>query len=105
MIPALADYLRQFPDVNVDLSLNDRVIDLIDEGFEVAIRVGHLKDSQLIARALHPYKSVLCASPEYLRRRGGRRPREDLHEHDCLGFSFREYVAAGGWCKPRKIRP
>lgn len=88
LIPALADYLRQFPDVNVDLSLNDRVIDLIDEGFEVAIRVGHLKDSQLIARALHPYNSVLCASPEYLRRRGRPKTPEDLHEHDCLGFSF-----------------
>ena len=88
LIPALADYLRQYPDVNVDLSLNDRVIDLVDEGFEVAIRVGHLKDSQLIARPLHPYASTLCASPEYLRRRGRPKTPQDLREHDCLGFSF-----------------
>jgi DNA-binding transcriptional LysR family regulator len=88
LVPALADYLELCPDVTVDLSLNDRVVDLVDEGFEVAIRVGHLADSQLVARALHPYKSMLCASPEYLRRRGRPKSPQDLHAHDCLGFSF-----------------
>jgi DNA-binding transcriptional LysR family regulator len=88
LIPALADFLGQYPDVNVDLSVNDRVVDLVDEGFEVAIRVGHLKDSQLIARSLNPYESLLCASPDYLRRRGRPKTPQDLREHDCLGFSF-----------------
>jgi DNA-binding transcriptional LysR family regulator len=88
LVPALADYLQQCPDVNIDLSLNDRVVDLVDEGFEVAIRVGHLADSQLVARTLQPYRSILCASPDYLRRRGRPKTPQDLHEHDCLGFSF-----------------
>lgn len=88
LAPALAEYMRQYPDVNVDLSLNDRVVDLIDEGFEASIRVGHLADSQLVARRLQPYKSMLCASPEYIRLRGRPKTPQDLRAHDCLGFSF-----------------
>lgn len=88
LVPALADLLRLHPDVNVDLTLNDRVADLVDEGFEAAIRVGHLADSQLIARPLHPYRSMLCASPDYIRRRGQPKAPQDLLAHDCLGFSI-----------------
>ena len=88
LAPALADFLRLYPDVNVDLALNDRVVDLVDEGYEAAIRVGHLPDSQLVARSLQPYRSMLCASPDYLRRRGRPKAPADLASHDCLGFSF-----------------
>ena len=88
LAPALADFLRLYPDVNVDLALNDRVVDLVDEGYEAAIRVGHLPDSQLVARSLQPYRSMLCASPDYLRRRGRPKTPADLANHDCLGFSF-----------------
>jgi DNA-binding transcriptional LysR family regulator len=88
LAPALADFLRTHPEVNVDLVLNDRVVDLVDEGFEAAIRVGHLPDSQLVARPLQPYRSMLCASPDYLRRRGRPKTPGDLAAHDCLGFSF-----------------
>jgi DNA-binding transcriptional LysR family regulator len=88
LVPALAELLRAYPDVNVDLQLNDRVVDLIDEGFEAALRVGHLKDTQLVARPLDPYRSMLCASPDYVRRRGRPRTPQDLLAHDCLGFSF-----------------
>jgi DNA-binding transcriptional LysR family regulator len=88
LAPALADFLRTYPDVNVDLALNDRVVDLVDEGFEAAIRVGRLPDSQLVARSLHPYRSMLCASSDYLRRRGRPKTPADLAAHDCLGFSF-----------------
>ena len=84
---ALAEFLRLYPDVNVDLALNDRVVDIVDEGFDAAIRVGHLPDSQLVARALQPYRSLLCASPDYLRRRGRPKTPGDLPAHDCLGFS------------------
>jgi DNA-binding transcriptional LysR family regulator len=93
VVPALADYLRLYPDVNIDLSLNDRVVDLIEEGFEAAIRIGHLADSQLVARPLHPYRGMLCASPEYIKRRGRPKTPQDLEAHDCLGFSF----AGGRW--------
>lgn len=95
LAPALADFLKRYPEVNVDLSLNDRIADLIDEGFEAAIRVGHLADSQLIARPLHPYRSMLCASPEYIRRRGRPKTPQDLLEHDCMGFSIAG--ARGHW--------
>jgi DNA-binding transcriptional LysR family regulator len=88
LAPALADFLRLYPDVNVDLTLNDRVADLVDEGFEAALRVGHLADSQLVSRPLHPYRSMLCASPDYIRRRGRPKTPQDLLAHDCLGFSF-----------------
>jgi DNA-binding transcriptional LysR family regulator len=95
LAPALADLLRLYPDVNVDLTLNDRVADLIDEGFEAAIRVGHLSDSQLVSRPLHPYRSMLCASLDYIRRRGRPKTPQDLLAHDCLGFSFAG--ARGRW--------
>jgi DNA-binding transcriptional LysR family regulator len=88
LAPALADFLRLYAEVNVDLTLNDRVADLIDEGFEAAIRVGHLADSRLVARPLQPYRSMLCASPDYIRRRGRPKVPQDLRSHDCLGFSF-----------------
>ena len=87
LAPALVKFLRTYPEVDVDLSLNDRVVDLVDEGFEAAIRIGTLGDSRLIARRLRPYGSLLCAAPDYLRRRGLPRRPEDLAEHDCLGFA------------------
>lgn len=80
--------------MNVELILSDRVIDLVEEGVEAAIRIGRLADSQLIARPLRPYRSVLCASPEYLRRRGRPTSPQDLAAHDCIDFSF---GARGRW--------
>jgi DNA-binding transcriptional LysR family regulator len=85
---ALPEFLRLYPDVNIDLSLSDRVADLVDEGFEVAIRIGNLADSRLVARRLQPYRSLLCASPDYIRRRGQPKTPQDLAAHDCLGFSY-----------------
>jgi len=87
LAPALAEFLSLYPDVNADLALIDRVADLVDEGFEAAIRIGNLADSRLVARRLQPYRSLLCASPEYIRRRGQPKSPPDLASHDCLGFS------------------
>lgn len=86
--PALADFLKLYPEVRVDLTLSDRVIDLVEEGFEVAIRIGRPVDSQFIARPLHPYSSVLCASPDYIRQHGQPKVPQDLLEHDCLGLTL-----------------
>jgi DNA-binding transcriptional LysR family regulator len=88
LAPAFAEFLRLYPEVNVDLSLSDRVADLIDEGFEAAIRIGNLGDSRLVARRLQPYRSLLCASPDYIRRQGQPKTPQDLAAHDCLGFSY-----------------
>lgn len=87
LAPALAEFLRLYPDVNVDLSLGDRIADLVEEGFEAAIRIGNLADSRLVARRLQPYRSMLCAAPAYLRRRGVPKSPQDLGTHDCLGFT------------------
>jgi len=87
LMPALADYLARYPDVSVDVVLNDRVADLVEEGFEVAIRIGALPDSALVARPLAPYRSMICASPEYLASRGTPRKPHELHNHECLAFA------------------
>ena len=68
LAPALVDFLRLHPEVRVELALNDRVVDLIDEEFDVAIRIGRLIDSTLMARPLAPYRMCVCASPSYLAR-------------------------------------
>jgi DNA-binding transcriptional LysR family regulator len=86
LAPAIARYLELYPDVEIVLAVNDRVVDLIDEGFEVAVRIGTLADSRLVARPLAPYRMVACASPDYLQRNGTPREPADLASHNCLGF-------------------
>ena len=87
LTPAIADYLELHPQVEVDLALNDRVVDLIEEGFELAIRIGALADSSLIAYRLAPYKMLVCAAPDYLERCGEPREPSELATRNCLGFA------------------
>ncbi len=88
LMPALAVYLQRYPEVSVDVALCDRVVDLVEERFEAAIRIGALPDSTaLIARPLAPYRLMICASPDYLARRGTPARPEELSEHECLAFS------------------
>ena len=61
LMPALAEYLDRYPEVSVDVALCDRVVDLVEEGFEAAIRIGQLPDSALVARSLAPYRLMICA--------------------------------------------
>jgi DNA-binding transcriptional LysR family regulator len=93
--PAIADYLAAHADVSVELVLNDRVVDLLEEGFDLAIRIGELPDSTLIARRLTDTRAVLCASPQYLQRHGEPRGLDDLAGHNCLVYSLSG--ARGGW--------
>jgi len=86
----LPNYLAMHPEVSVDMSLSNRYVDLIDEGIDVAFRVGELSDSGLIARALAPYRLRLCASPSYLANRPAITHPHDLAQHECLGFSHTE---------------
>lgn len=88
LIPGLANYLIQHPQVRVDLSLCDRTVDLVEEGFDAAIRIGALPNSGLVARSLAPYRMLACASPDYLARHGTPTRPEDLKEHHCLAFSY-----------------
>ncbi|WP_028534477.1 LysR family transcriptional regulator [Paludibacterium yongneupense] len=87
LTPFVTRYLARYPEVKLDLSLSDRFVDPVEEGFEILIRIGELEDSSLIARPLAPYKLLVCASPSYLAERGIPETPEDLSLHDCLAYS------------------
>lgn len=84
--PLMADYLAAYPDVSLELNLNDRMADLVEEGFDAAIRIGALEDSGMVARPLRPYAMVICASPAYLAKHGTPRTPDDLARHECVDF-------------------
>jgi DNA-binding transcriptional LysR family regulator len=84
--PVLPQYLKANPEVRVDLTLNNRVVDLLEEGYDLVIRTGALPDSGLIARAIAPYQLIACASPEYIEAHGMPEYPSDLASHSCLGF-------------------
>lgn len=84
--PILTDFLKRYPDVQVRLSMTTEVVDLVHSGIDLAIRVGHLSDSSLIARKISSSRSVLCASPEYLSSRGCPAHPRELSEHECVSF-------------------
>ncbi len=81
---AVADYLTEQPGVSVELVLADRFVNIVDEGFDLAVRIGRLSDSSLIARRLAAMRVALCASPEYLQRAGVPAHPKDLASHSCV---------------------
>jgi len=83
----VAEFLAQHPDINVELEATDRVVDLIDEGFDLAVRFGPMAESTLIARRLCSLGLVLCASPAYLAKRGAPQTIDELDEHDHVLFT------------------
>ena len=92
--------MQENPEVAVELALDDRVVNLVEDGFDVAIRIRALADSSLTARRLATARMVLCAAPAYLARRGAPRHPRDLAEHDCLVY---DYLARQGvWCFTRE---
>jgi len=90
-------FLADCPDVKVDLVLSDRQIDLLQEGFDVAFRIGTLADSQLVARPLAPYRLVPCAAPAYLAAFGAPKHPRDLARHVCLDYAFDSFPAPHTW--------
>ncbi|AWH20603.1 MULTISPECIES: LysR family transcriptional regulator [Stenotrophomonas] len=95
LAPLLAGLLRAQPELNIELDLSNRRVDLIEDGFDAAIRVGPLPSQELVARPLPPYAMSLCAAPAYLRRRGTPRTPADLAGHDCL--SHLAWRGGHGW--------
>ena len=83
----VAEFIAQHPDINVELEATDRVVDLIEEGFDLAVRFGQMPESTLIARRLCGLHLILCASPSYLARRGTPRSVEELDDHDHVLFT------------------
>jgi len=88
MGPIINDFIKEHPQIEFDLDFNDREVDLIQEGFDLAIRIANLPDSSLIARRIAPVKTVICASPDYLKQMGIPQSPEDLIEHKCLVYSL-----------------
>jgi len=88
MAKLITDFQAQYPLVNVDLQLNDRKVDIVDEGFDIALRIGRLKSSSLIAKQVAPIRLVLCAAPEYLKKHGTPQQPEDLKDHRYLHYSY-----------------
>ncbi|MGH8668041.1 MAG: LysR family transcriptional regulator [Burkholderiales bacterium] len=87
VVPLVAAYRRRFPEVSVRLLLLDRNVNLIEEGLDLAIRIGVLADSSLVSLELARVRRVVCASPAYLRRRGLPRHPRELAKHSCLSLS------------------
>jgi DNA-binding transcriptional LysR family regulator len=87
IVPALPEFLNCYPQISLDLSFTDRFVDILEESIDVAIRIGQLQDSQLVARRLAPNHRVLCASPAYLQKYGSPQTPKELEQHNCLNFS------------------
>jgi DNA-binding transcriptional LysR family regulator len=86
--PFVHEFLQAHPGISVELHMTDQRVDLIEEGFDLAIRFGRLEDSNLVARKFTSCRQVLCASPAYLAKHGTPERPEDLLEHNCIVYSF-----------------
>jgi len=85
--PVMSAYLKQYPDVSAELRLSDRTVNLVEEGIDLAVRIGHLADSSVIARAVGDMRRVVVASPRYLKARGTPQKLSDLADHAVIQFS------------------
>jgi DNA-binding transcriptional LysR family regulator len=86
--PALTDFSREHPRVSLDMRLDDRFVNLVEEGIDVAVRIGALTDSSLVARKLATTRTIACAAPAYLAEHGEPEAPEDLAAHNCLIYSY-----------------
>lgn len=86
--PKLLEYMVRYPQVSVDLTLSNELVDLVDGGYDAVFRIGELADCGLKALPLMPYQMVLCAAPSYLARRPPITTPWDLQEHECLAFAY-----------------
>ena len=84
LIAVLNEFLKEYPDVQIDLQLNDRFVDIVEEGFDLGIRIAQLDDSSLVARKLADVRIIVCASPEYLAVYGVPKTPASLAQHKCV---------------------
>ena len=85
---ALPDFMACYPDLTVDLTISDRLVDLAEEGYDIALRISREPGQNLVARQLAPIRRMICASPDYLARRGMPLAPADLVRHNCLSYTF-----------------
>ncbi|WP_199507545.1 MULTISPECIES: LysR family transcriptional regulator [unclassified Psychrobacter] len=95
MAKLTTDFQKRYPDVTIDLQLNDRKVDIVEEGFDIALRIGELKSSSLVAKQIAPIRVVLCASPEYLQKHGTPSTLAELDNHRYLHYSYINMEATG----------
>lgn len=95
MAKLITDFQDRYPSVTVDLQLSDRKVDIVEEGFDIALRIGQLQSSSLIAKQIAPIRVVLCASPEYLNTHGTPKQLEDLESHRYLHYSYMNVETKG----------
>jgi DNA-binding transcriptional LysR family regulator len=97
VVPALTEFSRLYPAVSFDLGLADRYVDLMEEGWDLAIRIGQLKDSSLVARRLAACRTIVCAAPAYLKQHGIPQTPDDLIRHNCLAYTLPSAIGADRW--------
>ncbi len=90
LAPTIVRFMKIYSGITVELTLSDRMVDLVEDGIDVAIRVGTLTDSTMMSRSLSPYKAVVCAAPAYLAERGTPTHPRDLVDHDCLSYPWHD---------------
>lgn len=93
--PAIPDFLSQYPDLSVDMNLDDRIVDVVEEGFDVSVRISELPDSSLVARRVGPCRHAVVAAPSYLERFGTPRTPSDLRDHNIITYRYQQ--SAGEW--------
>jgi DNA-binding transcriptional LysR family regulator len=103
--PHLSAFMAKYPEIEVDIHLSDKFVDIIRNGYDLAVRIGELKDSSLVARKLAPNNRAICASPRYLKERGIPRSLEDLELHNCLTAGAQESWRLEGPDGARSIKP
>ena len=84
--PVMSAYLKRYPEVSAELRLSDRMINLVEDGVDLAVRIGHLADSTLVARHVGEMRRIVVASPGYLKRAASRRRPEEIAAHDTIQF-------------------
>ncbi|MCA8093133.1 LysR family transcriptional regulator [Burkholderia anthina] len=110
LLPVLPEFRQCYPDVELDLDFNDRMVDVVEGGFDAVIRSGPLSDSSLMSRRLGPFAFVLCATPAYLAQAGTPHAPRDLEAHDCVRYCFpttgklQDWALAAGDGTPLKLR-
>jgi DNA-binding transcriptional LysR family regulator len=95
--PLLAEFARRYPHLQVELGLNDRLVDLAEEGWDLAVRIGSLEESSLIARRIASCRTALAAAPGYLQAHGTPRTVAELNGHNCLGYTLSHRTGADRW--------
>ena len=96
--PLTASFLQAWPEVRVELDLTNRMVDLVDEGIDLAIRIGDIQRTDLVAKYLAPYRMAICAAPDYLARHGTPQTPSDLAGHQCLSHTV--WTARNEWRLP-----